>query len=348
MNLRTVLAALMLLAIASSGVSVAADRPLLKLATPTGEINTWCLSSGFFMGPGFAPSGAQPNLDFERVLLSPSQAVVAVDNGELPIDDCVGLGTVAQAWKQGARNAIIVAVMGISPAYVLVGGKNIKKLDDFKGKNLGSNGLQTTATQAVVSILQRGANLQPEKDYAFVSVATGGARVAALMAGKVDGISSYPPYSYKLADDGFPSIAAERQFIPNYVQGTLVVNRDWAQKNRPVLVAILKSMLQTGRWLKDPAKKDEVTARLAQYMTMGTDKIGPDYARRIYADVVAVNGGVVPDAYGDRALFEATFNLLTERALLAKNEYPALDKLVDYSYLNQARRELGMREVKPL
>jgi hypothetical protein len=95
------------------------------------------------------------------------------------------------------------------------------------------------------------------------------------------------------------------------------------------------------------AKKNDVITKLADVTKAGT-KLGPDYARRIYSDIVAVNGGVLEDAYADRALFTTTFRLLTERGLIAESEYPPLDKLVDYSYLNQARRELGMRDVKPL
>ena len=47
-------------------------------------------------------------------------------------------------------------------------------------------------------------------------------------------------------------------------------------------------------------------------------------------------------------MFVGTFRLLTERGMLDESDYPPLDKLVDYSYLNQARRELGLREVPPL
>jgi hypothetical protein len=61
--------------------------------------------------------------------------------------------------------------------------------------------------------------------------------------------------------------------------------------------------------------------------------------------VISVNGGVLEDGYAGRALFVTTFRLLTERGLITESEYPPLDKLVDYSYLNQARRELGLREV---
>jgi ABC-type nitrate/sulfonate/bicarbonate transport system substrate-binding protein len=187
----------------------------------------------------------------------------------------------------------------------------------------------------------------PDRDYNFIVAQTGAARMAALVAGKVDGIAAFPPSSYQLIDAGYPLLGVERQYVPTYIQGAMVVNRQWAQANRPLLVSIIKTMVQTGHWLKDPRKKNDVITKLADVTKAGT-KIGPDYARRIYSDIVTVNGGVLEDAYADRSLFTTTYRLMTERGLIAENEYPPLDKLVDYSYLNQARHELGMRDVKPL
>jgi ABC-type nitrate/sulfonate/bicarbonate transport system substrate-binding protein len=348
MNVRTAAAALLLLTTTSGGLANAADRPVIRIASVTQEVEAWCLSTGFMYAPAFLPGALKAPADFETVLLSPPQAVIAVNAGDVAMDECTSLGSVTQAWKQGAHNVVIVAVTGIEPVYSLIGAKGLKRLDELKGKTLGANGMATTATQAVIAILQKGANLMPERDYTFVSAATGSARVAALISGKIDGISSYPPYSYKLADDGYPILAGERQFVPNYVQGVLAVNRDWASKNRPVLVATLKTMLQAGKWLKDPKKKDEIIAKLADNMTMAGAKVGTDYARRIYSDVIAVNGGVVDGLYGDRALFTSTLDLLAERGLIAKSDYPPLDKAVDYSYLNAARRELGMPAVRDL
>jgi len=345
MNLRSTAAVAVLLSVLLSGPSAAADRSVVKGGTVTHDIAPWCLSTGFMKWPEFGP-GPQPAMDFEWTLLRPAQAIIAVENDQLAMDDCVGLGTIAEAWKNGARNVVIVAVMGISPGYVLLGSKNVKRLGDLKGKLLGTDGLQTNATEAVVAILQRGANLVPDRDYTFVSAPSGAARMAALEAGKVDAVSSFAPVSYKLIDAGYPLLALERQYIPNYVQGTLVVGKRWAQANRPVLVAMLKSMLLAGRWLKDPSKKDEVIGKLAEVVA-GGEKIGPQYARRMYDDVVGVDGGVLEGGYADRALFTTTVGLLTERHLLGPGDSVPLDQIVDYSYLNEARRQLGLLPEKP-
>jgi hypothetical protein len=105
-------------------------------------------------------------------------------------------------------------------------------------------------------------------------------------------------------------------------------------------------MLQLGHWLKQPANKDAAIAKMAANVTEGTNTIGPDYARRLYTDTVAVNGGVVDGAFADRKMFASTLDLLAERGLITKADYPPLDQIVDYRYLNEARRQLGMPDVK--
>lgn len=344
MKLRATVTVLLLLIASASGGS-AQGRPGIEVSSVSQEIAPWCLMSGFFYAPAFGPSTPGPNVDVQTVLLAPPNGIIATDGGQVVLDDCVGLGTVVQAYKQGARNVVVVAVTGIVPAYTLIGGKNIKRLGDFKGKTLASNGLQTTATQAVVDILRRGAHLLPDRDYTLVAAGNAGARAAALAAGKIDGVSTVAPFTYEMIDDGYPAVATERQYVPDYVQGTLVANRDWAQKNRPVMVAILRRMLEIGRWLHDPKQKNGVLAQLADDVTMGSKKIGADYARRMYAETVAVPGGVVDGGYADHALFERTYDLFVERGLIAKSDEPPLDKIVDFSYLNEARRELGMPQV---
>jgi ABC-type nitrate/sulfonate/bicarbonate transport system substrate-binding protein len=346
MNMRVIPAAIALLSVICGSAATAVDRPLVKGATVTQDIAPWCLSTGFMKTPGFGPP-TPSGVDVEWSLLRPAQAIIAVENDQIDMDDCVGVGTIAEAWKNGARNVIIVAVMGVSPGYVLLGAKGLKKLADLKGKTLATDGLQTNATEAVVAILQRGANLLPDRDYTFVTAASGAARVAALEAGKVDAVSSYIPVSYQMIDAGYPQLATERQYVPNYVQGTLVVGKRWAQANRATMVAMLKSMLLAGRWLKDPRQRDDVTAKLAD-LTVGGEKVGPQSARRMYDDIISVNGGVLDSGYADRALFTTTLNLLTERHLLAAGDTVPLGDIVDYSYLNEARRELGMPQVKPL
>src|SRR5262249_37152107 len=133
-------------------------------------------------------------------------------------------------------------------------------LADMKGKVVGIPGIQSAGAEAAEMILKRGAGLLPERDYQYTTIGAGPAAMAALLAKKMDAIPYYPPFTYELEKRGFPPLADESTYVPQYVTGTHIVSRSWAEKNRPLFIRFLKSMIETGDWLKDPAKEKEVVA----------------------------------------------------------------------------------------
>jgi hypothetical protein len=325
--------------------AAAADRPVLAVGSAGTGIATWCLITGFFSVPAFGPAGADAGIDFQNTMMSPQNAIILLNRGDIALDNCVGLGTVAQAYKQGAENIEVVAVTSLVPTYVVIGAKGNKRLSDLKGKLLASNGMQTTATQALLDILARGANLQPQRDYTLVTSGNEDARLAGLASGRIEGISMPPPMSYQLGDEGYPILATEHQYVANYVQATLVTNRDWAAKNGPTLVAVLKRLIEQSRWLLDRRQKNDVLAKIAGNVLLGSKPMGPDMARRTYADMVAAPGGVADSGFASPQTFAETFNLFVERGLLDAGDVALLHRIVDFSYLNEARHELGLPPV---
>jgi ABC-type nitrate/sulfonate/bicarbonate transport system substrate-binding protein len=317
----------------------------VRVGMLSSEIATFCVNTGGLHQAAFSPYPPEASgLAFHKIHINVSQAPVTVSGGDLDMAECEGPSGLVQAWTKGARNAVVVFVGSVKPNYVLVGGKSIKSLKDLKGKAIGSPGPQSTATEASTMILKRGAGLVLDRDYKLVSAGTGGARAAALAAGKIDAIPTYPPVSYKMISDGFHLLGDEADYVPLYVSGAMVVNKTWAAKNGDALVALLKTFIQTGTWLRDPARKQEVIASIAKHIFEGPKPMGMEHARQYYKDViemqrVAFNGYAPPEAY------MSNLEIMTERGMLAKKDYPPLRDIVDYSYLNRALKELGMPPV---
>jgi ABC-type nitrate/sulfonate/bicarbonate transport system substrate-binding protein len=323
----------------------AAEDRAIKTSFPQPEFSPLCVSTWYARDGGTPYSFKQSNISIAPVQLPPPQAPVMVHTGNVEMGDCAGLSVIAQAWSKGATDLVIVSVGAVKPLYVLIGSKKIKTLQDFKGGKLAAPGVQSTAGEAIAEILKRGAGFLPGRDYTFISSGTAAARAAGLAVGTIDGTSSFAPLSYKLVDDGFPLVADEMTYVPKYVIGALFTTRSWAQKNRDVLVAMLKTVVQTGVWLGDPKNKDAVIKLLAQTEFIARTPMGDDYARRFYADMfdtkrIALNG------YADEDTFRANLDIMAEQGYLDKANSPPLDKLVDYSYLNAALHELGMPAVK--
>jgi ABC-type nitrate/sulfonate/bicarbonate transport system substrate-binding protein len=221
---------------------------------------------------------------------------------------------VARAWAGGSNDDVIVAVASTEPTYEVIGGKHLTGLSDLMGHRVGIDRRRSTAAYALENSLMLAGDLMLEHDYTFVELPNGAARTAALATGAVYAIAARPPEAYKLVDAGYSLLGLERTYLPNSVQSAVVVNREWAQRHRSELVGTLGRMLRTAAWLTDRAKQDVVIAKLA--------------------DVVVPNGGVVAGLAVDRSSFA--------RALGQLEVSLPLEQVVDYAYLNDARRALGL------
>ena len=51
---------------------------------------------------------------------------------------------------------------------------------------------------------------------------------------KIDAIPYFPPFTYELEKRGYPPLADAVTYIPQYVTGTHVASRSWAEANRNV------------------------------------------------------------------------------------------------------------------
>jgi ABC-type nitrate/sulfonate/bicarbonate transport system substrate-binding protein len=331
--------------VATLATSAAAEQRVVRMAFPQPEFAPLCVPTWYARVGGAPTSFKDVNISITAIQLAVPQTPVAVHTGDVDVGDCAGLSVIAQAWGKGATDLVIVYAGAVKALYVLIGSKKIAKLADLKGGKLGVPSVQSTAGEAVSEVLKRGAGLLPGRDYTFVSTGTAVARAASLAVGSIDGTSSLAPLSYKLIDDGFPLVADEMNYVPKYVSGILFTTRSWAQKNRDTLVALLKNAVQIGEWLGNPANKDAVLGVLAKTEYLAHTPLGDSYARRFYADMIDAKR-IAFGGYADEDTFQANLDIMADQGYLNRATFPPLDKLVDYSYLNEARRELGLPAVK--
>jgi ABC-type nitrate/sulfonate/bicarbonate transport system substrate-binding protein len=325
--------------------AAAADERVIKVGYPEPEFAPLCVPTWYARLGGAPTSFKDVNIAVTPIQLAVPQIPIAVHTGDIEIGDCAGLSVIAQAWEKGATDLVIVYAGAVKPLYVLLGRKGIAKLGDLKGGKLGAPSPQSTAGEAIAEILKRGAGMLPGRDYTFVSAGTASARTAGLAVGTIDATSSLPPLSYKLVDQGFPLIADEINYVPKYVSGILFTTRAWARNNRDTLVAMLKTAVQIGEWLGNPADRNAVLSVLAKTEYLARTPMGDDYAHRFYADMIDAKR-IAFDGYADEQTFRGNLDIMADQGYLKKENFPPLDKLVDYSYLNTALHELGMPAVK--
>lgn len=238
-------------------------------------------------------------------------------------------------WNERTNGNLKVAAGSSNAApYLLIGAKNIKRIEDLKGQRIGVNGLSGGATSILVAYLRSKGLLHP-RDFSM-SVIAGGtpARLSALESGAVAGAVLVLPFSDIAVDKGFTKLGDTTEVISSYQFNNVNINPAWAEKNRPSVVKFLKAHIQALRWLHDnPAEGAEFLTKefglAAVYARRGIDY----YTKN---KVYPYNGDVT------LAGLKVNIDVQVQDGII-KGAVPAPEKYIDLTYLRQAQKELGIQ-----
>jgi ABC-type nitrate/sulfonate/bicarbonate transport system substrate-binding protein len=234
--------------------------------------------------------------------------------------------------EKGANLKVVAGSSNAAP-YLLIGGKNYKKIDDLKGTRLGVASLKGGATSILLSYLKSKGLTYP-RDFNLVVIAGGTpARLSALEGGAVAGAVLGVPFADIAIDRGFNRLGDTTEVISTYQFNSVNVNPVWAEKNRTSVVKFLKAHIQSLRWIY------EQPAQAADFLTKEFG-LKPPYAQKgidYYTKnrVYPIDGAVTLDGLKINVEVQAQDGLIKEPA-------PAAEKFADLSYLKQAQKELGL------
>lgn len=251
---------------------------------------------------------------------------------ELHISTVNADGIILWNERSGDNLKVIAGTSNAAP-YQLIGGRNIKRIDDLKGQKLGVASLKGGATSILVSYLKSKGLLFP-RDYSMIVIAGGTpSRLSALESNSVAGAVLGVPFSDVAVDKGFTRLGDTMEVISQYQFNGINVNPSWAEKNRPLLVRFLKAHIQALRWIYDNP------GEAADFLTREFGLQAP-YARRgidYYTKnkVYAVNGEVT------LAGLKVNIEVQAQDGVL-KEPLPPPEKYADLSFIRQAQKELGL------
>jgi len=237
-------------------------------------------------------------------------------------------------WNERTNGNLKVAAGSSNAApYLLIGAKNIKRLEDLKGQRLGVNSLSGGATSILLTYLKSKGLVHP-RDFSM-SVIAGGtpARLSALESGAVAGAVLVLPFSDIAVDKGFTKLGDTTEVISNYQFNNININPAWAEKNRPAVVKFIKAHIQSLRWIFErPADTVEFLNKefglAPQYGQRGIDY----YTKN---KVYPVNGDVTLSG------LRVNIEVQVQDGII-KGAVPPPEKYIDLSYLKQAQKELGL------
>ena len=221
----------------------------------------------------------------------------------------------------------LVAGNSNRPPLTLIGGKDIHKIEDLRGRTVGTSSL-SEGTAIMVQKMLAAHDLRYPGDYEFALVGAHPQRWDALQAGTIDAGLQLVPYDYIAQDAGYPSLGPALQYIPEYAFTAIAVNLDWADAHREVVVRALSAMREATRWTR---RNIDQAAEMLQEPTR-TD-LG--YARRALAEMFEDEVSPEDLRIAPKAL-DVVFETVREAGLLEPEVELSYARCVDDSFLDAA------------
>ena len=233
---------------------------------------------------------------------------------------------IAEAYKGGTLR--IIAGIAKRPPHFIIAQPEIKTLADLKGKTIGVVSMHEGTTFFVADIAKAGG-------FALGDVkveAVGGSPTRALLLKerKIDmGLKPYP-LCYEAEANGFTNLGAMAKLVPDYQFVSVMVDENWASKNRRVLAGFLKALRRGTEYMF--AHPDESAELGAKEL-----RTSPAFARRALEDTLSMDIMARDLSLADASL-RRVFSIMQQAGVLGRDLPFEPAKFVDESYLAESRK----------
>jgi NitT/TauT family transport system substrate-binding protein len=269
----------------------------------------------------------EEGIELQPIMAGMLQGIQGLIGGSFDYSQMLGQG--GGAILRGAPLKIIMA-FDTRPSWFLLGGKNMKTLQDLKGKQLAVSSFGAALDQMTRELLPR-FGMEPMRDVVLRAIEPPPNRLAALLSGAVDAAVLTHPETIIARKQGFNEIIFYGDHIEFVSAGVVATERNITQK--PDFVRrFIRGALKTFYWIK--ANEKEVVARLAK-ATKSSESDGLELYRtgiKLFSQ-----DGSIP-----RSLQERMISL--QRKVLQVEKEIAPEIVYDFSFVRAANKELGKGE----
>jgi len=215
---------------------------------------------------------AERNIAVKELIAGSSPALLqAVSSGSAEAGISLG-DVVIRAIDQGAPVIMTGAILE-KTILRLVGGTGVNSIKDLAGTNVTAGAVEGGTANLLRYQLQRG-GVDP-RGVKMVALTNSKDRVVALGNGQVKGALLIAPFDTLAVRQNMKILDV---YTDPYVQTPLIVNRDWAQKNREAAVGLTKSLEKAANWIYDPANKQKAIDILSKFTNLSADVGAESYA----------------------------------------------------------------------
>jgi NitT/TauT family transport system substrate-binding protein len=266
----------------------------------------------------------EEGIELQPIMAGMLQGIQGLIGGSFDYSQMLGQG--GGAIMRGAPLKIIMA-FDTRPSWFLLGGKNMKTLQDLKGKQLAVSSFGAALDQMTRELLPR-FGMEPMRDVVLRAIEPPPNRLAALLSGAVDAAVLTHPETIIARRKGFSELIFYGDHIEFVSAGVVATEKNITE--RPDFVRrFIRGALKTFYWIK--ANEKEVVARLAK-ATKSSESEGLELYRtgiKLFS-----RDGSIP-----RSLQERMISL--QRKVLQVEKEIAPEIVYDFSFVRAANKELG-------
>jgi NitT/TauT family transport system substrate-binding protein len=278
------------------------------------------LNRGFFKDEG---------IDLEIVFMPANLASTAVLNGDIDYNGAV-TGTIGAAVQGRPMKVLLFTVS--KPLLFLMGQKNITDLKQLKGKKIAGSSPGGSATLLANQALKQ-IGLEPGKDVSVLQMSGNAAsRYAVLESGVVDASLLSVPENIIAHEKGYNELLFLGDVV-EFPQNGFGTSEKRIRENPDEVYRMVRATLRGLQFIWDKNNSEAVTNILMKQWKVNDRKMAAEMARQ-------VRRVLTKDAYVKPESVQVLVDLARESAKVTK-PINAMD-VVDYSFLNKARKELGM------
>ncbi len=206
---------------------------------------------------------------------------------------------------------------------------SIKSYADLKGKRLAVTGPTDPLNYVLARMLA--ANGLTPADYEMIGLGGAPQRLAAVQKGGVAGALVNQPSDFIALASGFSSLGLSTDYVDNFQYTITGARRDWAQKNKSLVVRFLRAYVRACEFFYEPKNKEPVVRVLAERTKAEREEAEKTYALYMQTKkTIPRDGGV--NVQGARRVAE------NWREFGLQKMPPPVDSIIDLSYLAEARK----------
>jgi NitT/TauT family transport system substrate-binding protein len=278
------------------------------------------LHRGFFKDEG---------IDLEIIFIPANLASTAVLNGDVDYNGAV-TGTIGAAVQGRPMKVLLFTVA--KPLLFLMSQKNIKDIKQLKGKKIAGSSPGGSATLLANQALKQ-IGLEPGKDVSVLQMSGSAAsRYAVLESGVVDASLLSVPENIIALEKGYNELLFLGDVV-EFPQNGFGTSDKRIRENPDEVYRMVRATLRGLQFIWDKNNSDAVTNILMKQWKVNDRKMAAEMSRQV--------GRVLTrDAYVKPESVQVLIDLARESAKVAKPV--TVTEVVDYSFLDKARKELGI------